>query len=100
VPFGSLEAAKLYLKAAEIMTEGTCGIYELIYKRGEKRYRIFKTVEDLKKSLKGNPSVRCEKFEPVYISEKYIPVSNEQIRHLTEQEVQKYLDERKEMGIK
>jgi hypothetical protein len=41
MPFGSLELAKLYIKAAEIMNDGVCGIYELIYRRGEKRYRVF-----------------------------------------------------------
>ncbi|MGC8770678.1 MAG: hypothetical protein ACP5Q5_05455 [Brevinematia bacterium] len=35
MPFGALETAILYLKAAEILTQGLCGIYELIYKRGD-----------------------------------------------------------------
>jgi hypothetical protein len=100
MPFGSLEQAKLYLKAAEIMNDGICGIYKLIYKRGEKRYRVFKSADELKKQLRSNTNIKCEKFEPVYISEKYSSVSDHQIRHLTEKEVQKYLDEREEMGIK
>ncbi|MGD2034382.1 MAG: hypothetical protein PVF73_04955 [Bacteroidales bacterium] len=100
MPFGSLEQAKLYLKAAEIMNDDVCGIYELIYKRGEKRYRVFRSSEELKKQLKSNRNIKCENFEPVYISKKHIPVANDQIRHLTEQEVRKYLDERKELGIK
>lgn len=100
MPFGSLEQAKLYLKAAEIMNDGICGIYELIYKRGEKRYRVFKSIDELKKQLKSNKNIRCKNFDPVYISKKHVPVSNSQIRHLTKEEVQKYLSERKEMGIK
>ncbi len=82
------------------MNDGVCGIYELIYRRGEKRYRVFKTIDELKKHLKSNKNIKCEKFEPVYISKKHIPVSEHQIRHLSEQEVQKYLDERGKMGIK
>ena len=100
MPFGSLESAKLYIKAAEIMNEGVCGIYELIYRRGEKRYRVFKSDDELKKHLKSNKNVKCEKFEPVYISKKHTPVSDDQIRRLTDPEVQEYLNERKEMGIK
>ena len=100
MPFGSLETAKLYLKAAEIMNEGLCGIYELIYKRGEKRYRIFKDAEALKSFLKRTPAIRCERYEPVYISEHYVSVAPEQIRHLTHEEVQKYLQERGLLGIK
>ena len=95
MPFGSLEQAILYLKAAEIMNDGLCGIYELIYSRGEKRYRVFKSPDELKKQLKINKNINCENLNPVYISKKYIPVSNNQIRHLTEKEVQKYLDERR-----
>ena len=100
MPFGSLEQAMLYIKATEIMNERVCGIYELIYKRGENRYRVFKTTEDLKQFLKRSKTVHCEKFEPVYISEKHVPVSSDQIRRLTEAEVLKYIQERKEQGIK
>jgi hypothetical protein len=99
MPFGSLEQAMLYLKAAEIILESTCGIYELIYKRGENRYRIFKNSEDLNKFLKSHSSVKCERFEPVYISKKYIPVLNDQKRYLNAKEVQKYLEERNKLGI-
>ena len=58
MPFSSLELSILYLKAAEIMNNGVCGIYELIYKRGEKRYRVFQSIEQLKKQLKSNKSIR------------------------------------------
>ena len=99
MPFGSLELVKLYIKAAEIMNDGVCGIYELIYRRGEKRYRVFKSIDDLKKHLKSNKNVKCENFDPVYISKKHTPVSEKQIRRLTDEEVQKYLNDRKKMGI-
>jgi hypothetical protein len=95
MPFGSLEQARLYLKAAETMLEDVCGIYELIYKRGDKRYRVFKNSDDLKAFLKRTPTVKCENYEPVHISSIYHPVSPDQIRHLTREEVQQYLSERK-----
>jgi hypothetical protein len=89
----------LYLKAAEIMNEGVCGVYELTYKRGDKRYRVFKSTEELETFLKKNKAVTCENFEPVYISKKHVAVADEQVRRLTKQEVTKYLEERKEQGI-
>ena len=100
MPFGSLQEAMLYLKAAEIMKEDVCGIYELTYKRDDKRYRVFKSADELEVFLKKNKTVTCDNFEPVYISKKYVALPDEQVRHLTKQEVTKYLEERKEMGIK
>lgn len=100
MPFGTLEIAMWYLKAAEILNDGPCGIYELIYKRGEKRYRIFRNQEELQEFLKGNKDVRCERSEPVYISEKYIKIKEDQIKYLETDEIAKYLTEREEMGIK
>ena len=100
MPFGSLEQAKLYLKAAETMLEGTCGIYELVYSRGDKRYRVFKSPDELKSFLKRSPKIRCDNLDPAYISPEYHPVLNNQVRHLTRDEVQKYLNERKALGIK
>ena len=100
MPFGSIETAKLYLKAAETMLGGLCGIYELIYPNGAKRYRIFETQDKLKASLKKNGHIRCENFKPVYISDHYVPVADSQIRRLSEAEVQKYLEERQRLGIK
>jgi hypothetical protein len=97
MPFGSFDTAMFYLKAAEIMNDGVCGIYELIYSRGDKRYRIFETKDDLIEFLKRNPQIKCEKYQPIYISKKHYPVSEKQIRHLKKQEVEKYLNERKKM---
>jgi hypothetical protein len=43
-PFKILEIAKLYLKAAEIMVQDVCGIYEIHSKRGKNftKYSILK----------------------------------------------------------
>jgi hypothetical protein len=100
MPFGSLHDAMLYLKAAETMNEQLCGIYELTYKRGDKRYRVFKSDTELEAFLKKNKTVTCDNPEPVYISKEYVPVLENQVRHLTAQEAKKYLAERKELGIK
>jgi hypothetical protein len=98
MPFSSLEAAILYLKPAEIISQKLCGIYELIYKRGDKRYKIFRNAEELQKYLKGNPDVKCKKSDPVYISEKYHPVEKNQIKYLNEDERNQYLKEMKNIS--
>jgi len=93
MPFSSLGIAILYLKPAEILNQGLCGIYELTYKRGDKRYRIFRNNEELKKFLKSNPEVKNENENPVYISSKYTPINDSQIKYLDETEIKTYLNE-------
>lgn len=48
--------------------------------------------EDLAKYLK---SKICSTLEPLYVSKKYIPIKDEQIKRLNEDEVQLYLEEQK-----
>lgn len=93
MPFASFETAMLYLKAAEIISGGLCGIYALTYKRGDKRFRIFRNTDELKRYLKSNPSVTCPNENPVYISETYSPVNDWQIKYLNEEERTNYLQE-------
>jgi hypothetical protein len=95
-PFSTKEMAILYLKCAEIITNSCCGIYELIYKRGDKRYKIFETENELNKFLEKNKDIRCENKIPVYKDTKFTKISPEQIRYLTKDEINKYLTERKE----
>ena len=99
-PFSTREMAILYLKCAEILTNSCCGVYELIYKRGDKRYKIFETETELEQFLKKNKEIRCENKTPVYRNRKFTKVLPEQIKHLTKDEIEKYLTERKELGIK
>ena len=99
-PFSSLEIAILYLKPAEIINKGLCGIYELIYKRGDKRYKIFRSQKEFETFLKKNLQIKCDKREPVYISEKYIEIDENQIKYLNEKEVLKYLEEMKNTKLK
>ena len=91
-PFKTLEIAKLYLKTAEIVCEDICGIYE-ISSKGRKSYKIFHTKKELNEYIKKNPEKSCTSVEPVYISETYNSVNEEQIRRLNNSEVCKYLEE-------
>jgi hypothetical protein len=99
-PFATKEIAILYLKCAEIITNSCCGIYELIYKRGDKRYKIFETENELNKFLKKNKNIQCENKIPVYKNKQIWKVSSEQIKYLTKSEIKKYLSEREQLGIK
>jgi hypothetical protein len=99
-PFKTKEIAKLYLKCAEIITKSCCGIYEIMYKRGDKRYKIFETEDELNKFIEKNKDIKCKNKNPVYKNTEYKPVSEKQIKYLTKAEVEKYIMEREEMGIK
>lgn len=94
-PFKALEIAKLYLKTAEIACKDICGIYEITNVKGRKSYKIFHTINDLNAYLKKNPDKSCTSMNPVYISEKYNPVDEKQIRRLSSDEVHQYLVEQK-----
>ncbi|MDR2886919.1 MAG: hypothetical protein LBV26_02785 [Bacteroidales bacterium] len=94
-PFSTKEMAVLYLKCAEIITGSGCGIYELIYTRGDRRYKIFASENELCRFLEKNRDIRCENRTPVYKTEEITKISPEQIRYLTKEEVEKYLSEKK-----
>lgn len=96
MPFSSLATAMLYLKCAEILSKGVCGIYEIHdQKTGRKSYKIYAKKEDLVKYLKSNPGKLCNEMKPLYISTKYTPVKDNQIRTLSSEEVAVYLQEQK-----
>jgi len=94
-PFTTLETAILYLKAAEIISGKLSGIYELIYKRGDKRYKIFSSYKKLESFLKRNSKVICNSDNPVYISTKLQKINSHQIKYLNKGEIIKYLAEMK-----
>jgi hypothetical protein len=99
-PFKTKETAILYLKCAEIITNSCCGIYELIYKRGDRRYKIFKNEDELNKFIGKNKDIKCENKKPVYKNKNYTSVSEAPIRYLTKNEVEKYIEERNEIRVK
>lgn len=94
-PFKSLEIAKLYLKTAEISCKDVCGIYEISNSKGRKSYKIFHQVKDLEVYLRKNPEKSCTSKPPLYISEKYTPVEEKQIRKLSYDEAYRYIEEQK-----
>ena len=98
-PFSSKDQALLYLKSAEIIMGTNCGIYELVFKSG-KRYKIFESENELNTFLDKNKNIKCENKKPVYKSKNVIKISSDQMKHLTKKEVEKYLLERKQLGIK
>ncbi len=96
MPFSRFENAVLYLKCAEILSKEVCGIYEIQdQKTGRKSYKIYAQKEDLVKYLKNNPGKSCSSLQPMYISIKYTPVKDEQIRKLSNEEVDVYLKEQR-----
>ncbi len=100
MPFKSAEIALLYLKCAEILTGKPCGIYELVYKRGDLRYRIFESGEALQTFLKKHPDVKHDRDEPIYRSKKHVPVQENQVHYLSKKEINTYLQERKALGFR
>lgn len=97
MPFSSLEIAILYLKCAEILSRGLCGIYQFQdLKTGRISYKIYASKEELLKFLKSNPNKIClQTDKPCYISDRYVPIRAEQIRKLGEPEIEIYLQEQK-----
>jgi hypothetical protein len=81
-PLKTKETTILYLKCAEIITNSCCGMYELIYKRGDKRYKVFESEDESNKFIERNKDIKYENKRPVYKSRKYIPVSEKQIKYL------------------
>lgn len=96
MPFSSLEDALLYLKCAEIISESSCDIYEIIdEKSGRKSFKIYPDQEELKGYLKKNKQKYCDTMEPVVVTEGYKPVEEGQVKYLNEEEVHNYLEEMK-----
>lgn len=96
-PFKSLEIAKLYLRTADFTMKKSCGIYELVNSKGRKSYKIFASSDDLKNYLNKNKDKSCELMKPIYIKEEYNNFEDTKVKHLTENEVEKYLLEQSKL---
>ena len=94
MPFGSLEKAILYLKAAEIMSDKECAIYEYTDKFGNLRYRTFADEKDWDKFVKSKKDIKPSNNNPVYKSKGYKPIKDNQIVFLSEKEVEQYMKEK------
>jgi len=91
--FSSFNDAMLYLRAAEALFNGPCGIYELT--DGAKVfYKIFEDKDGLMNFLLENPEKRCPLGEALHETEEFRPVAEGQIRKLDKDEVEEYLRER------
>lgn len=93
-PFKSLDEAKLYLKAADYTNKKSCSIYEIESSKGRKSYKIFADDEELKEYLSKNKDKACKGNKPVFSVGRYREYGNTQIKHLSKEEVEKYLNER------
>ncbi|WP_230867292.1 hypothetical protein [Iocasia frigidifontis] len=95
-PFSSLEDALLYLKCAEIISGSSCNIYEITDKKsGRKSFKIYPDLGELKDYLKKNKQKYCDTMEPVFISKGHQPVEEGQIKYLSGEEIESYLEEMK-----
>lgn len=97
-PFKSLEIAKLYLRTAEATTKENCGIYEITSSNGRKSYKIFSNETELKTFLKKDKTKTCLKMKPVYQHAEYHEFPDTEIRKLSAEEVEIYLQEQQSGG--
>ena len=94
-PFRSLEAAKLYLRAAEVIRQCPCGIYEIASANGHRQYKIFASADELQAYLRKHKDKRCPAFAPLFSSPRYTPCAPHQLRHLTPAEADRYMQEKR-----
>jgi len=96
-----MEMAMLYLRSTEIIKEAACGIYEIINPNTNKKsYIILAGQKDLTEFLGKNPGKFCKNNEPKYKSAKYTPPKKDQVRKLSEAEIQQYLVDQKRVNAK
>ena len=91
-PFKSLDVAILYLRAAEVVWQKPCQIYEIENDKGRKEYKIFPA--ELDDYLHNNKHKRCTSAQPLFVSPRYTACTSQQLRMLTKGEIEKYLKER------
>ncbi len=92
-PFKSLEIAILYLRTADVSANTTCGIYEITGTKGRKSYKIFASASDLIEYLGKNKEKSCQHMKPLFQQDTFEPSPKAQIRKLSQEEVEKYLQE-------
>ena len=92
-PFKTLEIAKLYLRAAEIIHQCACSIYEIADNKGRKQYKIFPSVVELNDYLQQNKQKHCN-LQPLFTTPKYKDYASGQLRKLSAEEVAIYMKEK------
>ena len=93
-PFKSLDVAILYLRAAEVVWQKPCEIYEIENDKGRKNTRYSPSELELNHYLHNNKHKRCTSTQPLFVSPKYTASTSQQLRMLTKGEIEKYLKER------
>jgi hypothetical protein len=93
-PFKSLEIAKYYLRAAEVINKSKCEIYELINSKKRVFYKIFKNIKTANEYLNKNQGIKFNKPYAVYKSNNFKDFDESQYRMLSDEEVKKYLNEK------
>lgn len=93
-PFKTLAIATLYLRAAEVIWEQACGIYEIEDIKGRKQYKIFPSLSGLKSYLQKNKQKRSLLSEPLLVTPQYKAYQPEQLRKLSTEEVAIYMKEK------
>jgi hypothetical protein len=93
-PFKTLEIAKLYLRAAEVIWEQACGIYEIEDTKDRKHYKIFPSTIELNDYLQKNKQKHCNLQKPLFITPLYKACLPEQLRKLSVEETTIYIKER------
>ncbi|HNX58220.1 MAG TPA: hypothetical protein PKK43_03915 [Spirochaetota bacterium] len=91
MPFGSVEEARLYLRSAEVISEGPCAIWEFVYPNGDHRFRIFAAIDERDAFLSSNRKVRSVSDDPVAKTDEYRSFPGSQLRYVTKVEAGEYL---------
>jgi hypothetical protein len=91
--FNSFEIAILYVRAAEVLAHDVCGIYRIESAiSGKASYKIFPDEDTRVKYFDHNPDKTCDSAQPQFIAKQFIPAKEGQIRRLTPQEIEMYLE--------
>lgn len=93
-PFRSLDIAMLYLRSADHTMKTACSIYAIQSGTGRVSYKIFVNKKDLELYLRKHKDKHCECMMPCYHADSYTEYSGTQVRRLTSQEIQTYMEER------
>lgn len=93
-PFQSLEIAKLYLRTADYTMKKACGIYEIKNSKGRVSYKIFEDPQKAEQYVHKNKDKSCDVNNPLFSVRDYQEYPDTEVRMLTEQEIELYMQER------
>jgi hypothetical protein len=94
LPFKTLRIAKYYLRAAEIVYNSICEIYEFEDDDNRKFYMIFKDHNERDEYLAKNKRFKLSQKDPLFTSPSFSPFDLHQCRRLSDKEIKHYLSER------